>query len=346
MCRRPLASEVRRVMEGAASLPCIMEEASMLATVLSRFAQFQTCTEALLNGYLSGSVTLPTPEELSGKVDAKQTQHNVASVPGGDSQDLEAMRSQSAGEAKDASGDGPADNQLATVAVSQSSGEQDKWPDAQAAGQVPSNSPAEDLKKGLASEAAIQQPGHQNRDEHANAQAIQVGRERLHAQANSQTALPAQGKPESPTAPEGQPLPTELHQVKPPQEGNKGVEAGLGNGPGYAYPLQQDYGENTAKTRRLLSQRTLLQLLKSAVSVEMDMGDLPQGLLHALRLHQWRTQAAAALRPNSKYSGEYLLSPQSHGLAQDMLPDQTLFLREQTFHKQKIWSPVTIKGIA
>ena len=58
-----------------------------------------------------------------------------------------------------------------------------------------------------------------------------------------------------------------------------------------------------AGVRGSLSIKTLSQLVKSALSMEVEVGDLQERLLTALKQQRWRIRVEAALKPNSKYTG-------------------------------------------
>ena len=61
--------------------------------------------------------------------------------------------------------------------------------------------------------------------------------------------------------------------------------------------------EQPAKPRAL-SVKTLSQLVKSALSLEVECGELQARLMDALRAERWRGRVEAALRSNSKYTSE------------------------------------------
>ena len=61
-----------------------------------------------------------------------------------------------------------------------------------------------------------------------------------------------------------------------------------------------------AGVRGSLSIKTLSQLVKSALSMEVEVGDLQERLLTALKQQRWRIRVEAALKPNSKYTGGIL----------------------------------------
>ena len=63
----------------------------------------------------------------------------------------------------------------------------------------------------------------------------------------------------------------------------------------------------TPGDKHMLSLKTLSQLVKSAMSLELAIEELQADLLGALKQHRWRQRAAAALRPNSKLTGMHTL---------------------------------------
>lgn len=56
---------------------------------------------------------------------------------------------------------------------------------------------------------------------------------------------------------------------------------------------------------RVLGVKTLSQLVKSALSIEITVGGLQDQLLKALQKQRWRQKAEAALKPNTKCTGSY-----------------------------------------
>lgn len=92
-------------------------------------------------------------------------------------------------------------------------------------------------------------------------------------------------------------------------------EASLGKPDPVGLPASGQAGDTSADAdqRRVggsqrstgsLSTRTLMQLLKSTVNIELDVGNLPDKLIEALSLHQWRARASAALKPGTKFTGK------------------------------------------
>ena len=250
----------------------------MLSTILAKFTDWQTAAEGLLDGYLIGSITLSQflPAQQATQSPVLNKQQGSEPCPESNQKPWQ-------------EGDAPAKEATATEAD-----------DARATGRVMTQGDAAELGlrgagQPYRSSVDLHQPSTAACEQKASQSADSTGRRQSNQEAGeavNQTAHP------------------ELEQVEQ-RTANGHVEqdeaALLESGPGDRLQDGVSDQQGASTMRGYLSVKMLKQLLKSALSIELDVGDLPDRLLHALKLQQWRFRASAALAANTKYTGECYL---------------------------------------
>lgn len=288
------------MLQRAETLPCIVEEAEALKGVLEKYRIWNTATEALLNGHVHGKVSLPTslvgvsgsqrrPErtdELPEEAPESQQMQTQASL-------LNDVRSTAALQEQQGDPEGPLSSTKQQQHV--------KDEGALLSGAGGWASLATDTK-GSGSMDSSDARGRGTPPHPANSLAGQ------------QDNPEAFGERETKRERNGE-LPGKLETA------NLATQPDLGGGSQNALGKRLFVDGKEIVTRPSLTLRTLTQLLKSTLSVELDVGTLQDRLLEAVRLHRWRAKASVALRANTKYSGKLWLD-KSHQESHFCLPNQ------------------------
>lgn len=246
----------------------------MLSGVLAKFTEWQTAAEGLLDGYLKGDIILSdfAQEVAQTQATKKQQDSQQGLKSGQQAQQADTSPAKPSTLSEAAGGDAPSRVHTKERAIEPSLlGEEQPYRSStelhESTGAVNSPSLEASLEDGNSS-------GEQGGDE-----AVEKVSSDLQPQPDMQQHSTANGA------------------VKP-------VEAVPSRLMPEADPQEQTVGLHEGNTKRgYLTMKTLKQLLKSALSIELDVGDLPARLLHALKLQQWRFRASAALAANTKYTG-------------------------------------------
>lgn len=258
--RRASVPSLEDATKAAEDLPCIVEEADSLASIIQKHRRWTFNCKSLLEGYFKGDITLPLtpdtamePDEAQGIVDNGITAH---SLPAGHRPESVAEASATAVRPGPPSGTA-LQSKISSFELTTDSRGADKDGEPSWRTQKTADMPQGSVKAGTADEEAPLEGLSQDRE--GQAQAAEEGKEVLR---EAEQGAPARAEKEE----------QDQHGKGPPR-------------------------------RTSLSLRTLNQLLKSALSLELDMGDTPERVLDALRLHQWRMKASAALKPGTKFTG-------------------------------------------
>ena len=270
--RRALPSDLAEAIRQAEGLPCKVEEAESLAGIVVMYDNWRSPVEALLQGYLQGNVRLPhEPAET-------QEDPHGAQAPAGK------KASQSTDLSRPAS---------SSLVLSQGQERREEQADARAGGVLSAiNRPAAGAVDQSGGEAnGVYRPEEEQASEPGASQRAEDFKSDTDGRLESSTegAQPDQGE-------------QDLDTSNPREDVGKGR---VSSEPTEGQPSAQP--EEGSAVRRSLSLRTLSQLLKSALSIELDVEDLPARLLEALSLHNWRARASAALKPNTRFTGEQCL---------------------------------------
>ena len=265
-----------RAIKEAESLPCIVEEADMLSSVLTKFTEWHTAAEGLLEGYLMGSITLSqfTPAQQALHPSALDTQHLGSELCPKSNQKAQQEAAAPAEEAALLEAD-----------------------EAGAKGRVltPANAAEPSLR-------GAEQPYRSSIDLHRSSSAAYEHEtsQRTDSSSRRQSGDKAAEAVEQASLPKLEQL--EQSRANGHIKQDEAASAELSPGDSLQGGAHDQPEGDTA--RGYLTMKTLKQLLKSALSIELDVGDLPDRLLHALKLQQWRFRASAALSTNTKYTGE------------------------------------------
>ena len=282
-CRRVAQESLELAVVEAEKLPCIMEEAEALTGALAKYKHWRSTTEGLLKGHLHGKVVLHAgmlhgdevhrSQDGSVKLDASSSLQSLPQDPA-----LNHARS-----TKELQRDQGTESEGSPFVARQQDAQLD---DPLLLGHVGARS--------LAIEAS--RPGSElpQRVEQGELAELENDGRSVGEQAISPASKAEQATQEFP----------DLRSYSPE---NGSASPGLEND--FQRDGQQearaggDAKERFASVRPHLTLRTLNQLLKSTLSIEIDVGGLQESLLKAVRLHRWRKKASAALQANTHYTG-------------------------------------------